>query len=185
MSGELDKERSKLISVLKKSHDFEPLVARNDIPSHLSPLEDSINKVNECDIYVGLLKYKYGTKYNEEENPNKLSYTHREFREAEKIKFPQVFIYNGKYKLLRRFVKNKVEKKREEQLLKLIKEIRSNHITAPFFGKKYLADKVIEGLRALVTSEFKNNLKKQKNITRNEILGKTYFKRTIGEFDDE
>ena len=181
MSGELDKERSKLISALKNINTYEPTVARNDIASHLSPLVDSINKVNECDICVVLLKYNYGTEYTEE-NPKKLSYTHREYIEArDKKKYPHVYIYNGKSNSSEKLV----EKKREPRLKEFIKEIQRNHICGNFSGVEDLVPNVLEGLQVLLTDSFKNNLRKQKDITRNEILEKAYFKKTIEEFDNE
>ena len=44
---------------------------------------------------------------------------------------------------------------------------------------------VLEGLQVLLTDRFKNNIREQKDITRNEILEKAYFKKTIEEFDND
>lgn len=186
MNGELEKERNKLIKTLDSSDPYEPVYGSNEIPLSSSPFVDSLKKVNESNIFVLILKYSYGAKYEDGPNPENLSLTHREYREAKSSNLPVLVCI---YKRNDKWIPNQFKKEREPLLEEFILELKNGQTYATYYyfpllnNCRELIKKVLGGLDQVRNEGLLEAQKYQKIQTRNETVNSGYHVRIMREIN--
>lgn len=91
---DLKEERETLASAINKKHLCETVYAESFVARTESPKEICLEAVRNCNIYIGIIKKRYGF-IPETYNPSKLSVTEIEYNEARSKELP-IFIFVDK-----------------------------------------------------------------------------------------
>jgi methylase of polypeptide subunit release factors len=97
-SEDLRVVRERLCEYVEK-RGFRPSSMDTIVTNLSSPLGLSLAALGACDYYIGLLGFRYGSEPPPEENPQKLSFTELEYREAKRLgKDFAWFLLNREYR---------------------------------------------------------------------------------------
>jgi len=78
-----------IVNVVLRRFGYEDVAMEYYVAEDVRPLEKCLQDVAECDLYVGILAWRYGY-VPETDNPEKLSITELEYRKAVELKKPRL-----------------------------------------------------------------------------------------------
>ncbi len=153
--SDLEGYRAKVNKALRKAG-YE-LVAMEDYPAFDErPLYKCLDDVASCDIYVGILAWRYGY-IPEKDNPDKKSITHREYERAGDSKLPRLMFLldpEADWKRDRMDVVAK-EGKKGALIQRFRDEVQTRHGRAFFKSPDDLAAQVVWAITATLSERYR------------------------------
>ena len=154
---ELQEERKAVAKAIRETpyRDREPIMAEDYPASSNSPRNICLEKVRECKIYVGIFKEKYGY-IPEINNPEQLSVTALEYREARKHNLTILIFIDATY--------NSRRENRLEAFLSHICNFDSGHWRKQYSNTDELVNLVLRGIESDVTIIYNASGQKTQDI---------------------
>jgi hypothetical protein len=148
-TDDLIKHREHVAAAITRAR-MQPSYTEIHPPTDLSPLAFSLRMVDEADIYILLVSFRYGSIPNGPDNPNKLSFTELEYHRAVERKRESnlpifVFLMHPGHKTVVGNVEQDPKKKRKLDAFR--KHLSEQHHTVQFESPEELRELVYQALK--------------------------------------